>query len=163
MKKFNLIFMILLCISFTSCSSTAKYDINEFIKRYNSVSETSISTNNILTTDFENQIIYRIFADKSTILTLKANKLCEVSECSISTPNQNNDNKFESICAYTLMVITGCDKPRADKTISNSKNKTITINEYEVLTIKDSLQTTIIIKLLTENTNNNPTLKNFLK
>lgn len=162
MKKIKLILTIILLLTFTSCSSTDKADINEFIKRYNNISEYAILKEE-MNLHFKNELVlYSIGISDSIILTIASNKNCEITECTISTLTDNPNNFFDDKCINTLIALTHCDKTTAEKIINESFKRTVSISNYEISTIKDNLQITVIIRNCTKNEGIKPTLKELI-
>lgn len=162
MKISYIILAIFIIVSLTSCTSTDKQDINEFIKRYNKISESAISKESFLAVKENKLIKHSIILQKNTILTLVSNENCEINECAITALNENLNNMFTDNCINILRTICHCDEITADKLISESKDKEINTDNYKIMTNHDKLQTTVIITINKKDDSFNKTLKESL-
>lgn len=162
MKKV-IILMIMLSVSLTSCTSSDSTDINKFIERYNNISEFAIIKENFQITTESDLKCYSVITDKNVILTLKSNKSCEINECIISTSNDNYSENFSEISIATLLALTECDKQTAEQVISQSRNNNTVLKDYDIITITDNVQTSVIIRKSDKSTFAEKTLKEFLK
>lgn len=163
MKNKIYVLLLILTISLTSCSSSDNVDVNEFIDRYNSVSETSILKENITVTEMNQNTLHHILINKNIIVTLKTDSNCEINECSITSSDRNSIMIFDNVCTYSLISLTGCNELNADKAINEAFDTSNTFGDYEIYNHSDNIQMTVIIRQLTDNYNLNPTLKEHIK
>lgn len=158
MKISYIILAIFIIVSLTSCTSTDKADVNEFIKRYNNISEYTISKENFIIKKESEQTKHSVVLQGKVILTLVSDENNEIKEYSISVSN-NNNNRFIENCICVLRTIYSCDIPTAEQLILRSYNEEIYIDNYKIKTNYDNLQTTSIITHNEYNKYSSKTLK----
>lgn len=145
--KYILIITLILTIILTSCTEPKQIDINEFIENYNyNENENSIIIKENIFTIKDNERYIHSINIKNIIITLKENQNGEIIECIICTSKITNIDIFKEVAINAICAMTKVGKQDAITAYnSTNKNCPTTLNEFNIISMSDELQNSIII------------------
>lgn len=159
MKPLKIIFPLLIIIFLTACVSQKQLNIDELLKKYNSITESELKSSMFTVFESGNNFVYKKI-ENGALLCLYAAEDGEIVQCTV-TVKSGNENNFDSLCKTMTEAFTGFSAEESEKffksTGTSGKYK-LTINDYTIG------KTMILNELGNElNTNTLPTLKREVK
>ncbi len=159
MKPLKIIFPLLIIIFLTACVGQRQFNIDELLKKYNSITESELKSSMFTVFESGDNYVYKKI-ENGALLCLYAAENGEIIQCTV-TVKSGSENNFDSFCISTIEAFTGFSAEKSEKffkdTGTSGKYK-LTINDYKIG------KTMILNKIGNElNTNSLPTLKREVK
>ena len=155
MKPLKIIFPLLIIILLTSCTGQRQLNIDELLKKYNSITGSELESSMFTVYKSGNDFVYKRI-EGSALLCLYAAKDGEITQCTV-TVKSNDKTGFEPLCISVIEALTGFSAKESEdffKSPGTLKNYKLTINNYGIG------KTMILNRIENElNTNSMPTLK----
>ncbi len=159
MKPLKIIFTLLIIILLTSCVGQKQLNIDELLKKYNSITGSELESSMFTVYKSGNDFVYKRI-EGSALLCLYAAKDGEITQCTV-TVKSNDKTGFEPLCISVIETLTGFSANESEDFFQSPgtlKNYKLTINNYGIG------KTMILNKIENElNTNSMPTLKRKVK
>lgn len=159
MKPLKIIFPLLIIIFLTACVGQKQLNIDELLKKYNSITENALKSSMFTVFESGDNYVYKKI-ENGALLCLYAADDGEIIQCTVTAKNENKNN-FDTLCISLIEAFTGFSAEESEKFFQNSgtsKNYKLTINDYTIG------KTMILNEIGNElNTNTLPTLKREVK
>lgn len=105
MKPLKIIFPLLIIILLTSCVGQKQLNIDELLKKYNSITESELESSMFTVYKSGNDFVYKRI-EGSALLCLYAAKDGEITQCTVTVKN-NDKTGFEPLCISVIEALTG--------------------------------------------------------
>ncbi len=155
MKALKIIFSLLITSLLTACVGQERLNIDELLKKYNSISGSELKSSMFAVSKSGNDFVYKK-AENGALLCLYAAEDGEIIQCTVTVKN-GNEKTFEPLCVSITEAFTGFSDEKSRNLFKNpgvSGKIKLTVNDYELG------KTMILNKSDNElNTNAMPTLK----
>lgn len=155
MKALKIIFSLLITGLLTACVGQEKLNIDELLKKYNSISGSELKSSMFIVSKSDNSFVYKK-AESGALLCFYAAEDGEIVQCTV-TVKSGNEKIFEPLCISITEAFTGFSDEKSKKFFKEtgtSEKFKLTVNDY-------SLGKTMILNKIDNelNTNGMPTLK----
>lgn len=159
MKSLKITVPLLIIVLLTACVNQKQLNIDEFLKKYNEISESELRSSMFdISADNEQFIYSRI--ENGVLLCLYSEKDGEIIQCTV-TAKRGSEKSFNSLCLSITEAFTGLSAEESEKLFKSpgiSGRYKLTINDYGIG------KTMILNRADNElNTNDLPTLKRKVK
>lgn len=157
MKPFKIIASLFIIISLTGCVGQQEINIDEFLKKYNLVSNEALDSS--MFNIFEDgNYIYSMIHDQN-LICIYSDENGNIVQCTVTSKSPTNAN-FDKLCIDIICAFTDFDKEKSSefyKCGGTSERYKLFINDYEI-------GKTMILNFKTNEINNNnyPTLKRYV-
>lgn len=162
MKRFSIIFLVLLIIPLSACISQSKSDINALIFKFNELNSVKLYKDqfSVKKTD---RYKYSYMFNKHTLLCFYCGNDGIITQCTVTSDEENIN--FSEICENVSCAFTGINKDEIHKYfLLIKKGGRVKVNEYMMIVNKSNVSSTFIINYADDeiNTNEYPTLKGYI-